>query len=88
MKDILWVEADDYYCKIQTSGKQYLISQTLKKFYDHLILLPMWMRIHRSYIVNLEHIEEIGDAFVVINGTKIPLNRLSKDEIMKKFVRV
>lgn len=88
LKDILWVEADDYYCKIHTSNKEYLVSQTLKKFYDNIILLPMWMRIHRSFIVNLEHIEEIGDGHVIIQGNKIPMNKSSKEEILNKFMKV
>ncbi|MBK9015235.1 MAG: response regulator [Saprospiraceae bacterium] len=29
--DILWVEADDYYCKVVTKEKEYLVTQTLKK---------------------------------------------------------
>jgi len=69
-KDILWVEADDYYCKVVTKEKEFLVTQTLKKFGEELTGVPELMRVHRSYIVNLAHVEEIGELYLHIgNGT-------------------
>lgn len=87
-KDILWVEADNYYCKIVTSEKEYLLSQTLKKFNEMLDGMPDWMRVHRSYMVNLRHIGEIGEIHLHIHGRKIPLSKTSREELLARLYKV
>lgn len=84
-KDILWVEADDYYCKVVTGGKSYLVTQTLKKFGEELVGVPDLMRVHRSYIVNLAHVEEIGELHLTIGKERIPFSRTFKDELMARL---
>jgi DNA-binding LytR/AlgR family response regulator len=88
LSDILWLEADDYYCKLVTKEKEYLITQPLKQMGESLSGIPEFMRIHRSFIVNLGHVEEIGDLFVLIHKKQIPLNKSSKDEITARLQRI
>ncbi|NOT37241.1 MAG: response regulator [Saprospiraceae bacterium] len=88
LNEILWVEADDYYCKIHTKDKEILVGETLKKFYKVLSDMPQWMRIHRSYIVNLNHIEEIDISHVLINNVKVPINKASRDELLDGLVKL
>ena len=88
LRDILWVEADDYYCKIVTRERELLVGQTLKKFSEALSGVPDLMRVHRSYVVNLTHIEEIGDAYLYINKRQIPVSKTSKEELMARFHKV
>jgi DNA-binding LytR/AlgR family response regulator len=86
-KDILWVEADDYYCKVVTRGKEYLVTQTLGKFSEAFEKLPSFMRAHRSFLINLEHVEEIGELYLQIASKQIPYSKNMKDELMKKLMR-
>lgn len=86
--DILWLEADDYYCKLKTQDKEYLIGQTLKQMGEALANSPEFMRVHRSFIVNLTHVEEIGELFLSIGKREIPLNKASKDEIITRIQRI
>lgn len=88
LADILWLEADDYYCKLVTKDKEYLITQTLKQMGGSLSGIPEFMRVHRSFIVNLSHVEEIGDLFVLIRKKQIPLNKSSKDEITARLQKI
>ncbi|MDX1913035.1 MAG: response regulator [Saprospiraceae bacterium] len=88
LDDILWVEADDYYCKLATREKEYLITQTLKQMGGSLETLPAFMRIHRSYIVNLAHVEEIGELHVTIQKKQIPLNRNAKEELTSRLYKI
>jgi len=86
--DILWLEADDYYCKLVTQEKEYLITQPLKQMEESLANIPEFMRIHRSFIVNLSHVEEIGDVFVIIQHKQIPLNKSSKEELTTRLQKI
>jgi DNA-binding LytR/AlgR family response regulator len=88
LQDILWVEADDYYCKVMTREREILVGQTLKRFMEALGTLPEFMRVHRSYVVNLKHIEEIGDVFMVINEQKIPINKAAREELLNRLHKI
>jgi DNA-binding LytR/AlgR family response regulator len=87
-RDILWVEAYDYYCKIVTREREYLVGQTLKKFSESLKNVPALMRVHRSYVVNLDHVEEISDAHLLVGKQRIPVNKTSKDELIARLQKV
>ncbi len=86
--EILWLEADDYYCRLVTPGKEILITQTLKQMGETLADVPGLMRVHRSYIVNLAHVEEIGDLCVYIGKKQIPINKVSKNDIIARLQRI
>ncbi len=87
-RDILWVEADDYYCKIVTREREFLVGQTLKKFSEAIAGLPEMMRVHRSFVVNLQHIEEIGDVFIYINRQQIPVSKSGKEELLARLQKI
>ncbi len=83
ISDILWVQADDYYCRIVTKDKDYLVTRTLKKFAELLPEDGPFVRTHRSYIINLRHVEEIAYAFVQIDGRRVPVSKSSREDLMK-----
>ncbi len=87
-KDILWVEADDYYCKLITREKEYLISQTLKKFCEEFDEKPEFMRVHRSYFVNLTQVEEIGELSLHVGKMRIPFSRSFKEELIGRLQKI
>lgn len=74
LADIYYIEADRNYCRVFTGKKQYLLVTTLKEV-DEKLPESRFFRIHRSYIVNLSHIDEIGGNNVVISGRTLPLSK-------------
>ncbi|MFN0014541.1 MAG: LytR/AlgR family response regulator transcription factor [Saprospiraceae bacterium] len=88
LHDILWVEAYDYYSKIVTRQRELLVTQTLKRFDELLTGNPDMMRVHRSYIVNLKHIDEIGESFSMINNQLIPISKVVKAELMARWQKM
>lgn len=65
INNILYVEAERNYCRIFTNNKEYLIVTTLKDL-DEKLPEKHFLRIHRSFIVNISHINEIAKTHVVI----------------------
>ncbi|WP_179638974.1 LytR/AlgR family response regulator transcription factor [Tunturibacter empetritectus] len=55
---ISWIEAAAYYCCLHSSGHTYMLRETITDFSDKLDPRE-FVRIHRSSIVNLDHIREI-----------------------------
>lgn len=88
LNDILWAEADDYYCKLITTEKEFLITQTLKQLEESLSNHPAFFRVHRSYLVNLDKVEEIGDVSLFIRKKAIPINKASKDELISRLPKI
>ena len=84
LDDILWVEADDYYCKVVTEEREYLVTKTLKKFSAMLPPESTFVRCHRSYLVNLRRITEIGEVFVLVGAHKLPVSRSRRAELMQR----
>lgn len=80
--DILYLEADDYYCKVYTEEKVYLATKTLKKLSAQLPSDAPFFRCHRSYVVNLERITEIGEIYIFLDKRKVPLSRSKRAEIL------
>lgn len=85
--DILYIEAERNYCKIHCKDKEILIVSTLKELDDKLIN-QHFLRIHRSFIVNLSHIDEIGTSHVVIAKKAIPITPELKKELLLHIQKV
>ena len=81
---ILYIEGAGNYMTFYTSGKKIL---TYLKMVDVTGLLPSdkFVRIHKSYIVSIDHIEIIEKHRVIIGGKSIPIGASYRDEFLKKF---
>jgi DNA-binding LytR/AlgR family response regulator len=84
IKNILYVEAERNYCRIHCKDKEYLLVITLK---DLAKKLPSkhFIRIHRSFIVNLSHIDELAISHLVIAKKAIPISKTSKEELYSRL---
>lgn len=80
VSDIEVIESQDDYVMIYTHKEKYLKQQTMK-YYDKFLDGELFVRIHRSYIVNLNAIEKIEpfekESYIVITKNKIKI-RASK----------
>ena len=82
--NILYLEASDNYCIIHTTEKQFVLSQTLKKV--QLSFDPsMFCRIHKSFYVNIQKIDQIDGNAIRIGENQIPIGRAYKDDFFKRL---
>ncbi len=82
--DILYIEADRNYSRIFTGNKEYLLSTTLKTIEEKLSG-HLFVRIHRSYIINLAHVDEVAESHVVIGQKAIPLSAGLKEHLLERI---
>jgi len=87
INDILYIEAERNYCKIHCKEKEHLLVTTLK-YLEEKLTTNMLMRIHRSFIVNLSHIDEIATSHVVIAKKAIPLSAELKKQLLLHIQKV
>jgi DNA-binding LytR/AlgR family response regulator len=82
--DILYIEADRNYSRIFTRNKEHLLCITLKTIEEKLSN-QMFLRTHRSYIINLSHVDEVADGHVLIDQKPIPLSAGLKDQLLQRI---
>lgn len=87
---INYFEAQDDYVMIYTSDERFLKQQTMKYFEKHLDSV-FFLRVHRSYIVNVQCIDRIEPYektnFILIlkNGSKVPVSRSGMQVLKEKL---
>lgn len=75
-----YVEAQDDYVALATQGKKHLKQQTIASL-ESCLAPDSFVRVHRSYIVNLERVIRIepygkdSRLAILIDGTRLPVSR-------------
>lgn len=79
---ILYIEGLGDYIKIHLEGEKLVTNLSMKKI---LTLLPkeQFYRIHKSYIISIDKIENLEGNMVSINGNKLPIGNSYRQEFMK-----
>ena len=82
ISDILFLEKDGNYLIFHTKGKKMLSRQNMKDIFE--ILNPEeFIRVHKSYVVALKHIEVIESHQIRLGDLKIPVGRNYREDLMK-----
>ena len=78
------VEAKGDYINIKTEDNNYRVHTTLKKIEEK---LPesIFLKIHRSYVINLKKIIDIEDNSVLIKRDVVPISRSKRPELMRRL---
>jgi DNA-binding LytR/AlgR family response regulator len=84
MASVNIVEAKGDYIHIKTESKNYVVHSTLKKIEDKLPK-DLFLKVHRSFIINTKKIIDIEDNSVLIAKDVIPVSRANRPELMKRL---
>lgn len=84
LSDILYIEADRNYCKIVTASNHYLITATLKTMEEK---LPKhkFLRVHRSYMVNIAKLDVVAEGHLEINRKVIPMGKSHRGSLLNRL---
>lgn len=82
--EIQYMEGQGDYIKVHLVDKMLVVHQTLKSILES---LPEeeFMRIHKSYLVNLTHIEFIEGNQVKVGEHSIPVSPPNREELIQRF---
>lgn len=86
-KDILYIESDKKYCTIVTPQKKYVIRAALKSL-DKQLSDKQFIRVHRSFLINQEHIQYIDtqNLNIEIGVEKIAIGRRYQEELYNQLM--
>ena len=86
--EIEWVEASGNYVRLHANGQPYVLRDSMKNMETKLDP-DMFVRIHRSAIVNVDHIRELepyfhGEYVVILrDGTRLMASRVFSDRLYR-----
>ena len=85
-KDILFIEGQGAYLRIITNKNKIM---TLLSFIQIEKLLPLnnFIRVHKSYIVALDKIDNIERNIITINNQRIPIGKSYQEYFIKKLMQ-
>ncbi len=78
------IEAKGDYILIKTEQKNYTVHSTLKKI-EKRIQRDYFVKVHRSFIINIKEIIDIKDNSVLISKNVVPISRTNRPELMKRL---
>lgn len=81
--EILYLKAAGSYLKLVTTEAQYSIAQNLSQFLRK-NPLPSLMRVHRSYVANMNQIDSFDRHYIFMRGYRIPIGDNHKAPFLRK----
>ena len=88
--EIIYLEAQDDYVMLYTQEGKYLKQQTMK-FYEDQLDAKQFVRVHRSYIINIDYIAQIEpyekDSYRIAlkNKAVVPVSRSGYKRLKERF---
>ena len=88
--EIDWIEAAGNYVRVHVGKESHLLRETMNAIETRLDA-KMFLRIHRSRIVNMERVKELhpwfnGDYAVILrDGTKLMLSRGYREKLQERL---
>ena len=82
--DILYVESLSDYIKIHTKDTVLVTRETISNL-EMKLPSQQFLRIHRSYIINLSKTDSYTNEFIEIDKNAIPISRTYKENVLKKL---
>jgi len=86
-RDIIYIEMFSHNATMITTEKEYTFRKTMTKILEELND-DLFIRCHKSYIINIRHIEAISRNFAFMSSDiEIPLSKNIAKEINDKFIK-
>lgn len=85
LNELLYVETVGDYSIFKTTDQQFTVHATLKSVKERLSM-PNFLKVHRSFIVNLDKIKDIEDSSLLIGDKVIPVSRNHRNRLMERIM--
>ncbi len=82
LNEILFLEKDGNYLVVNLKDRKIVIRENMTDVFE-VIPKEGFVRIHKSFVVALKHIQTIESEQVLINGVKVPIGITYKEEFLK-----
>lgn len=84
-EDILYIEGMQNYVKIHFQGEMKIILQTITSL-EEMLPKDNFFRVHKSYLVNVNHIDSIDGGRIYVQKHELPISRHRKNDLLNEVV--
>ncbi len=84
LKEIWYAEAENNYIHLVSGERKYTLRLSLQQL-EEKINYNRLVRIHRSYMVNIDAIRSFTDTEVQVENTELPIGRSYRDAFIRQF---
>ena len=84
LADVLYLEADNTYTTLITAHKKHALRLALAQVLER-INYARFVRLHRSFAVNIDRVDAFNEHEVSIGGQQIPMGKSFRDEFISRF---
>lgn len=89
VESILYIESDKSYTDVHTLAQVYKLSKNLSQMHRELANFSQFVRIHRSFLININHIVNIkrglNSLVYLTNGVALPISNNEKKDFFQKL---
>ena len=83
-QDIVYLESFSDYVKIHTTEKVITTRELISQL-EYSLPTQLFLRIHRSYMVAIKHIESYTHEIIEIGDLQLPISRSYKKSVMHRL---
>jgi len=84
-KEILYFESLGDYVKVYVKDKTYTVNTTMKNVEDKLKSNSQFLRVHRSYTINLNYLENFDSDSAIVHNKPIPIGNKYKANLQTRL---
>jgi len=82
--DVLYIESMGDYVRFVTNDRKYIVHNTIKNL-EEKMNRKAFMKIHRSYIVNTQKVDNIRENVLFIRGVELPISKAHKADVIQRI---
>ncbi len=83
--NIMYCEALGDYVKVYTPEKVYVANSTMRNIESKLSVKKQFIRVHRSYIINLDYLKNLDSESCYVQDRIIPIGNKYKSELQSRL---
>ncbi|GAO42337.1 LytR/AlgR family response regulator transcription factor [Flavihumibacter petaseus] len=84
---IIYIQVNNKLSRVVTEQREYPITRSLASWLSD---LPedLFLKVHRSRIIGLSHIQVIKTNKVIVSGKEVPLSRTGRQALQEKYPKM
>ena len=83
--DIIYIKSTGCYCQIKTDEKTLICNTKISSISNTYALSDQFIRIHKQFIINANHLTTFSKSYVLLGTEKIPIGKLYLEEFYNKL---
>ena len=87
LQQLYFIEGYKNYVRLWTAKGKIIVHGTLKQFEEYLEENSIFLRVHKSYIVNLRHVSEVSGTFIKVGNESVAIGATFRNDVQTALTK-